>query len=99
MLPLTLERLKGETGTWGGDEGIFRRLGSHPEPAHYIHMKRTTLMLDEQLLKEARRLGEERTYSATVNRALADFVRRIRAVGGRPARDARRSSPWFSRRI
>ena len=42
-------------------------------------MKRTTLILDEQLLEQALRLGDERTYSATVNRALADFVRRIQA--------------------
>ena len=36
-------------------------------------------MLDERLLKQALKLGEQRTLSATVNRALADFVRRIRA--------------------
>ena len=36
-------------------------------------------MLDEQLVQEAQRLGGERTYSATVNRALEDFVRRIKA--------------------
>jgi Arc/MetJ family transcription regulator len=46
---------------------------------HTFHMKRTTLMVNEQLLQEARRLGGERTYSATVNRALDDFVRRARA--------------------
>ncbi len=44
-----------------------------------LHMKRTSLMLDEQILEEAQRLGGERTYSATVNRALQDYVRRIRA--------------------
>jgi Arc/MetJ family transcription regulator len=42
-------------------------------------MHRTNLVLDEKLLKEATRLSGERTYSATVNRALADYVRRIRA--------------------
>jgi len=36
-------------------------------------------MLDEQLLEEAQRLGGDRTYSATVNRALEDFVRRVKA--------------------
>ncbi len=36
-------------------------------------------MVNEQLLEQALKLGEERTYSATVNRALGDFVRRIRA--------------------
>ena len=36
-------------------------------------------MLNEQTLEEALRLSGERTYSATVNRALDEFVRRIRA--------------------
>jgi Arc/MetJ family transcription regulator len=42
-------------------------------------MKRTNLVLDEQLLQEVLRLSGERTYSAAVGRALADFVRRVRA--------------------
>ncbi len=42
-------------------------------------MKRTSLMLDEDLLEEALRLGEQRTYSKTVNLALEQFVRRIKA--------------------
>ena len=42
-------------------------------------MKRTSLMLDEYTLEEALRLGGERTYSKTVNRALDEFVRRIKA--------------------
>jgi hypothetical protein len=42
-------------------------------------MKRTNLVLDEQLLEEATRLSGERTYSRTVERALQDFVRRARA--------------------
>jgi len=42
-------------------------------------MKRTNLVLDERLLEEATRLSGERTYSRTVGRALADFVRRIKA--------------------
>ena len=42
-------------------------------------MKRTILVLDEQLLDDALRLSGERTYSAAVGRALEDFVRRIRA--------------------
>jgi Arc/MetJ family transcription regulator len=44
-----------------------------------MRMKRTNLVLDEQLLEEAVRLGGERTYSRTVERALTEFVRRIRA--------------------
>ena len=46
---------------------------------HTEHMKRTSLMLDEHVLEEAQKLAGERTYSATVNRALEDFVRRIKA--------------------
>ena len=42
-------------------------------------MKRTNLVLDASVLEEAVRLSGERTYSAVVNRALADFVRRIKA--------------------
>jgi Arc/MetJ family transcription regulator len=42
-------------------------------------MKRTNLVLDEETLEEALRLSGERTYSAVVNRALTDLVRRIRA--------------------
>lgn len=42
-------------------------------------MKRTNLVLPEQLLEDALRLGGERTYSATVRRALEEFVRRIKA--------------------
>jgi Arc/MetJ family transcription regulator len=42
-------------------------------------MKRTNLVLDEALLDEATRLSGEKTYSATVIRALEDFVRRAKA--------------------
>ena len=46
---------------------------------HTIHMKRTNLVLDEQLLDEAVRVSGERTYSAAVDRALQEFVRRAKA--------------------
>lgn len=46
-----------------------------------ICMKRTSLTLDEHLLEEALRLGGERTYSKTVDRALEQFVKRIKARG------------------
>lgn len=42
-------------------------------------MKRTNLVLDEQLLDEVVRLSGERTYSAAVGRALSDYVRRAHA--------------------
>ncbi|PYQ52674.1 MAG: hypothetical protein DMF78_10770 [Acidobacteria bacterium] len=42
-------------------------------------MKRTNLVLNERLLAEAVRLSGERTYSAVVGKALADYVRRIKA--------------------
>lgn len=43
------------------------------------HMKRTNLVLDEHALEEALRLTGERTYSAAVNKALNDFVKRAKA--------------------
>jgi Arc/MetJ family transcription regulator len=46
---------------------------------HTIHMKRTNLVIDEALLDEAHRMSGERTYSRTVERALAEFVRRAKA--------------------
>ena len=42
-------------------------------------MKRTNLVLDEQLLEEALRVSGERTYSAAVERALDAYVKRARA--------------------
>ena len=42
-------------------------------------MRRTSLTLDEHILEEALRLGGERTYSKTVDRAFEDFVKRIKA--------------------
>ena len=44
-----------------------------------IHMKRTNLVLDGELLEEATRLSGERTYSKTVERALRELVRRAKA--------------------
>lgn len=54
-------------------------------------MKRTNLVLDEQLLQEAARLCGEPTWSATVNLALSDLVRRLRA---RQILDLRGSGTW-----
>jgi Arc/MetJ family transcription regulator len=42
-------------------------------------MKRTNLVLDDEVLEEALRLSGERTYSAAVRRALDEFVRRAKA--------------------
>ena len=42
-------------------------------------MKRTNLVLDAELLEEATRLSGEKTYSAAVQRALIDFVKRAKA--------------------
>jgi Arc/MetJ family transcription regulator len=44
-----------------------------------MRMKRTNLVLDEDLLEEATRVSGEKTYSAAVMRALEDFVRHARA--------------------
>jgi hypothetical protein len=42
-------------------------------------MKRTNLVLSEQLLNDVVRLSGERTYSRAVERAMEEFVRRARA--------------------
>jgi len=42
-------------------------------------MKRTNLVIRDELLEEAVKLSGERTYSRAVERALEDFVRRIKA--------------------
>jgi Arc/MetJ family transcription regulator len=54
-------------------------LAMSPWPWHYLHMKRTNLVLREDLLEEATRLSGEKTYSRVVERALEDFVRRMKA--------------------
>lgn len=46
---------------------------------HSMRMKRTNLVLDENVLQEATRLSGEKTYSAAVMRALEDFIRRAKA--------------------
>ncbi len=48
---------------------------------YHIHMKRTNLVLDEQLLQEATRELGAKTYSAAVNYALKEVLR-IRKVEG-----------------
>jgi Arc/MetJ family transcription regulator len=42
-------------------------------------MKRTNLVLREDVLEEATRLSGEKTYSRTVDRALEEFVKRRKA--------------------
>ena len=56
-----------------------------------VCMKRTNLVLDEQLLEEATRLSGEKTYSAAVMRALEGFVRRVKA---RQILELRGSGSW-----
>jgi hypothetical protein len=46
---------------------------------HAIHMKRANLVLRDDLLEEATRLSGEKTYSGTVERALDELVRRLKA--------------------
>ena len=41
-------------------------------------MKRTNVVLDEDLLEEAVRVSGERTYSRTIERALQELVRRAK---------------------
>ena len=49
--------------------------------AHTIHMKRTNLVLNAELLEDTLRLSGERTYSRAVERAMEEFVRRAKARG------------------
>jgi Bacterial antitoxin of type II TA system, VapB len=42
-------------------------------------MKRTNIVLDDALLDEAVRLSGERTYARTIERALEEMVRRLKA--------------------
>jgi Arc/MetJ family transcription regulator len=46
-----------------------------------MHMKRTNLVLDEDLLEEAVRVARVKTYSRAVDIALRDFVQRAKARG------------------
>ncbi|HEX2123240.1 MAG TPA: type II toxin-antitoxin system VapB family antitoxin [Thermoanaerobaculia bacterium] len=39
-------------------------------------MKRTTLVLDEELLEKARRASKELTYAAAVTKALQEYVKK-----------------------
>jgi Arc/MetJ family transcription regulator len=54
-------------------------------------MKRTNLVLREDLLAEATRLSGEKTYSRTVERALEEFVKRAKA---RRILDLRGTGAW-----
>ena len=42
-------------------------------------MRRTNLVLNGELLEEAQRLSGRRTFSATVDHALSELVRRLKA--------------------
>ena len=46
-----------------------------------IHMKRTNLVLDEELLKTATRVLGAKTYSAAVNQALSEAIRTAKIRG------------------
>jgi Arc/MetJ family transcription regulator len=54
-------------------------VASQFEVLYAIHMKRTNLMLDEDLLEEVVRVAGAKTYSKAVDMALRDFVRRAKA--------------------
>lgn len=44
-------------------------------------MKRTNVVLDEDLLEEAVRVSGERTYARTIERALEEMVKRAKVAG------------------
>lgn len=47
-----------------------------------MRMKRRNVVLDEHLLEEALRLSGERTYSTTINLALAAWIKQIKVRQG-----------------
>jgi Arc/MetJ family transcription regulator len=73
-----MKRAKSKKGH-GWLQVLRRPFDSRKEQCNTICMKRTSLTLDEHLLEDALRLGGERTYSKTVEKALELFVRRIKA--------------------
>ena len=70
---------------WGGSGGEQHFDGIEVDTSDYriynIHMKRTNLVLKEELLEEATRLLGQKTYSATVNLALEEAVRLVKIRG------------------
>ena len=50
-------------------------------PCYAMRMKRTNVVLDEDLLEEAVRVSGEKTYSRTIERALEEMIRRAKAQG------------------
>ena len=68
-----------------------RVAGIDPPQLGSVCMKRTNLVLREDLLEEATRLSGEKTYSRAVERALEDFVRRAKA---RKILELRGSGAW-----
>jgi Arc/MetJ family transcription regulator len=68
-----------------------RKVAEPMELMQSLHMKRTNLVLDGDLLEEATRISGEKTFSAAVMRALEDFVRRAKA---RQILELRGSGAW-----
>src|SRR5208282_2934061 len=64
--------------------GWERVLRSAPLMWYTMRMKRTNLVLDAQILEEATRVLGVKTYSATVNQALAEVIR-IRKIQSLPS--------------
>jgi hypothetical protein len=58
-------------------------------------MKRTNVILDEQLLKDACELTGEKTYSAAINRALREMVRKLKLKRGLEWFKNLKEDPWW----
>ncbi|MEK6375132.1 MAG: type II toxin-antitoxin system VapB family antitoxin [Acidobacteriota bacterium] len=58
-------------------------------------MKRTNVILDEQLLEDAVELTGEKTYSAAINRALGDMVRKLKLKRGLEWFVNLEEDPWW----
>ncbi len=58
-------------------------------------MKRTNVILDEQLLEDAVELTGEKTYSAAINRALSEMVRKLKLKRGLEWFANLEEDPWW----
>lgn len=57
----------------------YHTVGEGVSACTLLFMKRTNLLLDEQLLEEVTQVTGERTYSRAITIAMEDFLRRHRA--------------------
>jgi Arc/MetJ family transcription regulator len=65
-------------------QAVHKRAANYGHMMHSVHMRRTNVLVDAQLLSEVTRVLGVKTYSAAVNTALAEVIR-IRRVLSLPS--------------